>query len=52
MSNPRAVHVPVTTVTAAMVGRHVSEALDYYQPDLVVSVHPLMQAGSGEECIG
>eukprot|EP00887_Chlorella_sp_A99_P005928 scaffold29.g5928.t1 len=44
LSNPRFVHVPLTTAAAAVVGRRVSEALDHYQPDLVVSVHPLMQA--------
>lgn len=43
LSNPRFVHVPLTTAAAAVVGRRVSEALDHYQPDLVVSVHPLMQ---------
>ncbi|KAL4447742.1 hypothetical protein ABPG75_004961 [Micractinium tetrahymenae] len=43
MSQPRVVHVPCSTASAAVVGRRVSEAFDIYQPDLVVSVHPLMQ---------
>lgn len=43
MWQPRIVHVPCSTFSAAIVGRHISEAFDIYQPDLVVSVHPLMQ---------
>jgi hypothetical protein len=35
--------VPTATATAAFVGQRISEAFDLYQPDLVVSVHPLMQ---------
>jgi hypothetical protein len=42
---PRLVHVPASTLSAAIVGRRISEAFDQYQPDLVVSVHPLMQVG-------
>lgn len=42
-SQPRFVHVPVTTATAAFVGPQVSRAFDETRPDLVVSVHPLMQ---------
>ncbi len=42
---PRLMHVPCSTATAAVVGHRVSEAFDLYQPDLVVSVHPLMQVG-------
>ena len=48
MSNPRMVHVPFTTGTAAIVGPQLSEAYDKYQPDLVVSVHPLMQVRLAE----
>ncbi|KAI7838470.1 hypothetical protein COHA_007733 [Chlorella ohadii] len=40
---PRVVHVPCSTASSVVVGRRVSEAFDIYQPDLVVSVHPLMQ---------
>jgi hypothetical protein len=37
------VHVPLTIATAALAGREISKAYDIYQPNLVVSVHPLMQ---------
>lgn len=40
---PRLVHLPMMTATAAIVGRSVSKVYDEYEPDLVVSVHPLMQ---------
>ncbi|KAK9817389.1 hypothetical protein WJX74_006644 [Apatococcus lobatus] len=40
---PRIVHVPVQRFAAAWVGSEVSKAFDQYQPDLCVSVHPLMQ---------
>lgn len=43
LTQPRAVHVPVSNATLAFVGRSVSEAYEIYKPDLVVSVHPLMQ---------
>lgn len=42
-TQPRLVHVPLATATAAVVGRHVSAAYDKYRPNLVLSVHPLMQ---------
>lgn len=47
---PRIVHVPCATASAAVVGRRVSEAFDIYQPDLVVSVHPLMQVQRSAAC--
>lgn len=40
---PRALHLPYFAAVHALVGRHVRAALDAYDPDLVVSVHPLMQ---------
>lgn len=46
ITQPRLVHVPITTAVAAAVGRQVSQCYEHYQPDLVVSVHPLMQVRS------
>lgn len=50
-TQPRFVHVPIATATAAFVGPQVSRAYDETKPNLVVSVHPLMQvllcAGEG-----
>lgn len=43
LTQPRIVHVPLATASAAIVGASVSEAYDLYDPDLVISVHPLMQ---------
>lgn len=43
MTQPRVVHVPLTVATAAVAGRQISEAYDIYKPNLVISVHPLMQ---------
>lgn len=40
---PRFIHVPTQTVSSLFVSKQVAEAFDHYQPDLVVSVHPLMQ---------
>lgn len=40
---PRFIHVPTQTVSSLFVSRQVGEAFDRYRPDLVVSVHPLMQ---------
>ncbi|KAF6248396.1 hypothetical protein COO60DRAFT_1691478 [Scenedesmus sp. NREL 46B-D3] len=40
---PRSIHVPYFAAMRAFVGRHIAEAFDSYDPDLVVSVHPLMQ---------
>jgi 1,2-diacylglycerol 3-beta-galactosyltransferase len=42
-TQPRLVHIPMSTATSAWVGRHISEAYAQYSPDLVISVHPLMQ---------
>ena len=46
-TQPRLVHVPTATATAAFAGRHLAEAFEQYDPDLVVSVHPLMQVRAG-----
>lgn len=43
LTQPRIVHVPLATISAAIVGSSVSQAYDQYDPDLVISVHPLMQ---------
>lgn len=40
---PRFIHVPTQTISSLFVSRQVGAAFDHYQPDLVVSVHPLMQ---------
>jgi hypothetical protein len=40
---PRFIHVPTQTVSSLFVSRQVGAAFDHYKPDLVVSVHPLMQ---------
>lgn len=42
-TQPRIVHVPLATMAASIVASKVSEAYDLYDPDLVISVHPLMQ---------
>ena len=44
VTQPRIVHVPAQQVMGLLVGRQVSAAYAKYRPDLVVSVHPLMQA--------
>ena len=43
VQQPRVVHYPTSVVTSLMVARKIGAAFDLYQPDLVVSVHPLMQ---------
>jgi len=43
VQQPRVVHYPTSAVTSLMVHRKIGAAFDLYQPDLVVSVHPLMQ---------
>ena len=43
VNQPRIVHYPTSAFTSFFVHRKISEAFDHYQPDLVVSVHPLMQ---------
>jgi hypothetical protein len=40
---PRFIHVPTQTVSSLFVSKQVGQAFDHYQPDMVVSVHPLMQ---------
>ena len=42
-TQPRIVHIPLASVASAIVSASVSEAYDMYDPDLVISVHPLMQ---------
>ena len=41
--NPRAVHKPYMATVGCLVGSQVAAAFEHYRPDLVVSVHPLMQ---------
>lgn len=43
LTQPRFVHKPISVVTGWQVGHRVAMAYDQYDPDLVVSVHPLMQ---------
>jgi 1,2-diacylglycerol 3-beta-galactosyltransferase len=43
LTQPRIVHVPLATTASAIVASNVSQAYDKYDPDLVISVHPLMQ---------
>ena len=43
LTQPRMVHAPLQEAMRVITGRQVSEAFARYQPDLVVSVHPLMQ---------
>ena len=43
VQQPRLVHYPTSAFTSVFVSRNVSRAFKLYQPDLVVSVHPLMQ---------
>lgn len=40
---PRAIHIPYLSAMYTFMGKHLHEAFDQYDPDLVVSVHPLMQ---------
>ncbi len=42
-SSPAAVHAPMFAAYGAIVSRMFAAAFDRYAPDLVVSVHPLMQ---------
>ncbi len=39
----RLVHYTTSAIANLFVSRKISEAFDHYAPDLVVSVHPLMQ---------
>jgi 1,2-diacylglycerol 3-beta-galactosyltransferase len=43
MTQPRLVHVPLATIMSAASGPSISEAFDKYNPNLIISVHPLMQ---------
>lgn len=43
MMQPRLIHGPYFSAVQAFVARQLSAAFDAYDPDLVVSVHPLMQ---------
>ncbi|GIL64514.1 hypothetical protein Vafri_18412 [Volvox africanus] len=43
VTNPKLIHIPYLSAVGSFVSRGVHEALDKYHPDLVVSVHPLMQ---------
>jgi hypothetical protein len=40
---PRAIHAPYFSAVQAFVAAQLSAAFDAYDPDLVISVHPLMQ---------
>lgn len=40
---PRLVHQPHFAATAAFIAREVAKGLMKYQPDIIISVHPLMQ---------
>ncbi|GJP66361.1 hypothetical protein CLOP_g23295 [Closterium sp. NIES-67] len=42
-TKPKFVHQPQMAATFAFVARTVSKGLDKYKPDVIVSVHPLMQ---------
>ena len=43
MTQPRFVHVPLSTAMHAACGPSISAAFDKYKPNLIISVHPLMQ---------
>lgn len=43
VTQPQFVHLPIATAASAFVASSVSAAYEMYDPDLVVSVHPLMQ---------
>ena len=40
---PRFMHVPFLKMTAVTARRHIAAVFDHYNPDLIVSVHPLLQ---------
>lgn len=42
-TQPRFIHVPISTAASLAINKHIGEAYEKYSPDLVVSVHPLMQ---------
>jgi 1,2-diacylglycerol 3-beta-galactosyltransferase len=43
ITQPRFVHVPLSTIMQAVCGPSISAAFDKYKPNLIISVHPLMQ---------
>lgn len=43
VTQPRVVHVPMQTLNTVLSSRKLNEAFDEYDPDLVISVHPVMQ---------
>lgn len=43
VTNPKLIHVPYLSCVGMFIRGSVHQALDKYKPDLVVSVHPLMQ---------
>ncbi len=43
LTQPRFVHVPLSTAMQAVCGPSISAAYDKYKPNLIISVHPLMQ---------
>ena len=43
LQQPKLVHMTTQTAAAVVSNDLVGEAFDHYRPDLVVSVHPLMQ---------
>ena len=43
MLQPRSIHMNYFAAVHAVVAKQLAEAFDAYSPDLVVSVHPLMQ---------
>lgn len=45
-TKPRFVHQPQMAATSALVARDMAKMLDKHRPDLIVSVHPLMQVSS------
>lgn len=42
-NQPRIMHQPFLKMTARVARRHIAAAFDHYNPDLIVSVHPLLQ---------
>lgn len=43
MTQPQFVHLPLANFGALLTGPKISDAFDKYQPNLIISVHPLMQ---------
>ena len=42
-TQPKFVHVPLSTAMHVVTGSRISAAFDEYRPNLIISVHPLMQ---------